>query len=64
MRSNQLPGDATMKEKAACNFSESDMEGTGFGISWSIITDPTTEGNYASRGTYSWGGLGGIPISS
>jgi CubicO group peptidase (beta-lactamase class C family) len=58
MRSNQLPGGATMKEKAACNFSESDMEGSGFGISWSIITDPTTEGNYSSRGTYSWGGLG------
>lgn len=58
MRTNQLPGGATMKERAACKFSESDMEGTGFGISWSIITDPSVEGNFASRGTYSWGGLG------
>lgn len=58
MRSNHLPGGATLKERAACVFSESPMEGTGFGISWSVVTDPTAKNIYASRGTYSWGGLG------
>ena len=40
MRSNQLPGGATMKEKAACNFSESDMEGTGFGSVGQLLQTP------------------------
>ena len=46
-----------MKEKAACNFSESNMEGTAsVSVGQSLQTHNGRELYF--QGTYSWGGLG------
>jgi CubicO group peptidase (beta-lactamase class C family) len=38
-------------------FSETRMEGTGFGLGWSVVTDVLATAQPGSDGTYSWGGM-------
>ena len=40
MTSNHLPGNATLNEMGQVTFSEATMEGTGFGLGFSVLVDP------------------------
>lgn len=57
MRQNHLPGGKTMKDMGDKLFSESRMEGNGFGLGGSVMVDPVAAMNPTSEGVFSWGGL-------
>ncbi len=57
MTENHLPGGATIKAMGDRTFSEARMEGNGFGLGWSVITNVAETMQPGSEGTYSWGGL-------
>ncbi|MEO0981889.1 MAG: serine hydrolase domain-containing protein [Pseudomonadota bacterium] len=57
MIQNHLPGGKTIKDMGDKTFSEARMEGNGFGLGWSTITDVVDSMQPGSVGTYSWGGL-------
>ncbi len=57
MRLNHLPGGATIKSMGDLTFSEARMEGNGFGLGGSVITDVAETLAPGSLGTFSWGGL-------
>lgn len=57
MTENHLPGGATIKAMGDKTFSEARMEGNGFGLGWSVLTDVAETLQPGSLGTYSWGGL-------
>ncbi|MEO0754753.1 MAG: serine hydrolase domain-containing protein [Pseudomonadota bacterium] len=54
---NHLPGGATLRDMGDRTFSESRMEGAGFGLGGSVIVDVAASGQAGSLGTFSWGGL-------
>ncbi|WP_426571381.1 serine hydrolase domain-containing protein [Aquihabitans sp. McL0605] len=56
MASNHLPGGRTLNEMGQATFSEAAMEGTGFGLGFSVLVDPAASGTLGSPGTYAWGG--------
>jgi CubicO group peptidase (beta-lactamase class C family) len=56
MTTNHLPGGATLNEMGQSTFSESAMGGTGFGLGFSVIVDPSESHALSSVGQYSWGG--------
>jgi CubicO group peptidase (beta-lactamase class C family) len=56
MSQNHLPGGATLADLGMGDFSESLMEGEGFGLGFSVVTDPVAQGTPSSAGTFSWGG--------
>jgi CubicO group peptidase (beta-lactamase class C family) len=56
MASNHLPGGVTLNEMGQSTFSEAAMEGTGFGLGFSVVVDPAATQSLASEGEYSWGG--------
>ena len=57
MRMNHLPGGKTIKEMGDKTFSEARMEGNGFGLGGSTVTNVADTLTPGSVGTFSWGGL-------
>jgi CubicO group peptidase (beta-lactamase class C family) len=57
MTQNHLPGGKTIRQMGDSTFSETRMEGTGFGLGWSVVTDVLATAQPGSDGTYSWGGM-------
>jgi CubicO group peptidase (beta-lactamase class C family) len=56
MARNHLTGGKLLNELGQSTFSESAMEGTGFGLGFSVIEDPAALQNLASQGEFGWGG--------
>jgi CubicO group peptidase (beta-lactamase class C family) len=56
MTDNHLPNRATLDQISISTFSENRFDGTGFGLGFSVITDPAAVQMPVSPGTYSWGG--------
>ena len=57
MTMNHLPGDKTLKDMGDKTFSESRMDGSGFGLGWAVTTDVVATTQPGSVGTFSWGGM-------
>ena len=57
MRMNHLPGGQTIKQMGDQTFSEARMDGNGFGLGGSTVTDVAETMMPGSVGTFSWGGL-------
>lgn len=56
MTSNHLPGGRTLNEMGQTTFAEVAMEGTGFGLGFSVLLDPAANTSLGSPGLYAWGG--------
>jgi CubicO group peptidase (beta-lactamase class C family) len=56
MTSNHLPGNATLNEMGQVTFSEATMEGTGFGLGFSVLVDPAANEAIGTPGEFGWGG--------
>ncbi len=56
MTRNHLPGGRTLNEMGQTTFSEVTMEGTGFGLGFSVLVDPAANLSLGSEGLYAWGG--------
>ncbi|MGQ4510779.1 serine hydrolase [Streptomyces sp. DW26H14] len=56
MTRNQLPGGADLESFGRRLFSETPFDGTGFGLGFSVVTDPVALRGLASKGEYGWGG--------
>jgi CubicO group peptidase (beta-lactamase class C family) len=56
MARNHLPDGKLLNEIGQSTFSEAAMEGTGFGLGFSIIEDAAALQNLASEGEFAWGG--------
>jgi CubicO group peptidase (beta-lactamase class C family) len=57
MTMNHLPGGKTLKDMGDKTFSESRMDGSGFGLGWAVTTDVVATTQPGSMGTFSWGGM-------
>ncbi|MBI1341163.1 serine hydrolase [bacterium] len=57
MRMNHLPGGRTIAEMGDKTFSETRMEGSGFGLGWAVTTDVIATTQPGSAGAFSWGGM-------
>jgi CubicO group peptidase (beta-lactamase class C family) len=57
MTLNHLPGNRTISQMGDKTFSETRMEGSGFGLGWAVTTDPVATMQPSSQGTFSWGGM-------
>ena len=56
MASNHLPGGKTLNEMGQSTFSEASLEGTGFGLGFSVLLDQAASTNLGTPGTFAWGG--------
>ena len=56
MRENHLPGDAELSTFGRPLFSETDFEGIGFGLGFSVVKDKRAVKNLCSNGEIAWGG--------
>jgi CubicO group peptidase (beta-lactamase class C family) len=56
MARNHLPGGADLSTFGRQLFAETPMNGTGFGLGFSVVTDPVALHGMASVGEYGWGG--------
>jgi len=56
MTSNHLPNNADLDEFGRALFAESSFEGVGFGLGFSVTTDPVANKVPSSVGEYAWGG--------
>ncbi len=56
MARNHLAGGKLLNECGQSTFSEAAMEGTGFGLGFSVIEDAAALQNLASEGEFGWGG--------
>ena len=56
MRENHLPGDAELSRFGRPLFSETDFEGIGFGLGFSVVKDHRAVKNLCSNGEIAWGG--------
>jgi CubicO group peptidase (beta-lactamase class C family) len=56
MATNQLPGNSDLNDMGQSTFSETAMEGTGFGLGFSTVIDPSATQSLTSLGEYGWGG--------
>jgi CubicO group peptidase (beta-lactamase class C family) len=56
MASNHLPGGVMLNELGQDTFSETVMEGMGFGLGVSVLMDPALAGANGNVGEYGWGG--------
>jgi len=54
---NHLPGNRTIAQMGDRTFSETRMDGSGFGLGWAVTTDVISTTQPGSEGTYSWGGM-------
>jgi CubicO group peptidase (beta-lactamase class C family) len=57
MTMNHLPDNKTLKDMGDRTFSESRMDGSGFGLGWAVTTDVVATTQPGSVGTFSWGGM-------
>lgn len=57
MTMNHLPDGKTLKDMGDKTFSESRMDGSGFGLGWAVTTDVVATTQPGSVGTFSWGGM-------
>jgi CubicO group peptidase (beta-lactamase class C family) len=57
MTMNHLPDNKTLKDMGDKTFSESRMDGSGFGLGWAVTTDVVATTQPGSIGTFSWGGM-------
>ena len=57
MTMNHLPDGKTLREMGDKTFSETRMEGSGFGLGWAVTTDVISTTQPGSEGTFSWGGM-------
>ena len=57
MIQNHLPGGQTIKQMGDQTFSETRMEGNGFGLGASVVSDVADTMTPGSVGTFSWGGM-------
>lgn len=56
MASNHLPNGVLLNDLGQSLFSEVSMEGTGFGLGFSVVEDPPASGAVCTRGEFAWGG--------
>jgi len=56
MSRNHLPGGRLLNELGQSTFSETAMDGSGFGLGFSTVEDAAAMQNLASEGEFSWGG--------
>jgi len=56
MARNHLPGGVTLNEMGQALFSETSMEGVGFGLGFGVVVDPAAVTNLCTKGEYHWGG--------
>jgi CubicO group peptidase (beta-lactamase class C family) len=56
MTLNHLPDGKDMKQMSFSSFSELPMEGSGFGLGFSVIQDQAKSGQIGDAGEYAWGG--------
>jgi CubicO group peptidase (beta-lactamase class C family) len=54
---NHLPGGVDLQEIGRPIFAESDFRGVGFGLGFSVVTDPVAGKSLSSPGEFAWGGL-------
>ena len=57
MTENHLPGNKTMRDMGDELFSEARMDGSGFGLGWSVLMSPVDAMQPGSVGQFSWGGM-------
>lgn len=57
MMTNHLPGGKTMSQMGDKLFSESNMDGNGFGLGGAVIVDEVAMNQPCTAGSFSWGGL-------
>lgn len=57
MTENHLPKNQTMRDMGDELFSETRMDGSGFGLGWSVLMSPVEAMQPGSTGTFSWGGM-------
>lgn len=56
MTRNQLPGGADLEAFGRPLFAETTFDGVGFGLGFSVVTDPAAGKVLTSRGEFGWGG--------
>ncbi len=56
MASNHLPNKLTLNDFGQSTFSETTMEGMGFGLGFSVLEDPVSNATLGSKGIFGWGG--------
>jgi len=56
MTLNHLPGGATLNELGQSTFTETAMEGMGFGLGFSVLVNPAANAALGSVGEFAWGG--------
>jgi CubicO group peptidase (beta-lactamase class C family) len=56
MTRNHLPGGRSLNELGQATFSETAMEGTGFGLGFAVVLDAAANQTLCSEGEYHWGG--------
>jgi CubicO group peptidase (beta-lactamase class C family) len=56
MTTNHLPEGKSLNEMGQTTFAEVAMEGTGFGLGFSVLLDPAANQSLGSVGTFAWGG--------
>ncbi|MEM7341833.1 MAG: serine hydrolase domain-containing protein [Actinomycetota bacterium] len=54
--SNHLPGGRDLAAMGQATFSETNYEGIGFGLGFSVVLDPTEAQVLSSAGEFAWGG--------
>lgn len=57
MTLNHLPGGRTIAQMGDKTFSETRMDGSGFGLGFAVTTDVIATTQPGSEGTFSWGGM-------
>lgn len=57
MTRNHLPENKTIAQMGDKTFSETRMDGSGFGLGWAVTTDVIATTQPGSEGTFSWGGM-------
>lgn len=57
MRMNHLPGGGDLASMGQARFTETSMEGIGFGLGFAVLLDPTVAQIIGSPGEYYWGGM-------
>jgi CubicO group peptidase (beta-lactamase class C family) len=56
MTANHLPGGADLEQFGRALFAETTFDGVGFGLGFSVVTDPVAGKVLCGRGEFGWGG--------
>jgi CubicO group peptidase (beta-lactamase class C family) len=56
MTTNHLPGGRSLNEMGQSTFAETAMDGTGFGLGFSVLLDGAANKSLGSPGQFAWGG--------